>query len=1437
MNRDPIQFDSENKAFTLKEKMRAFKMSLRHSASPSKKPIVSGILVIALAISTVFLTQRVQTPVPVAENSQAAVPVPWTYPRKLKVIILRYFNPSSPEAFRSPANAQILTDNMQGILFQSSKFKGNPIATSSVQVEVAGTYDFNGLPPNPTGEWEDGYRQMVEQILPGENRTVCDRINAEGIDQVWFMGDPSQPGFIKGPEFAISSKYIRPETLALNYEYQILPKTLFCGGQKSFMVFYFDLSRVEVSSHAMGHYMESLLGAAQGFELFTKGYMGVSYYGNGVDGEAIPGVNLSDKCGSIHVPPNVSTILSTNPNRYKGYEYGDPTEVQSSCDNWKPDGSGAKSAVSAATWTNSNNLIGSQELRYHTWWMRNLPNMNNGLTYNQIPLPNWWDFMVDTDETIAFYLNNTYYMNPDLFFAVNTSACASTTNDTYITCSFNPSGVLGAATESTEKDSELSPAVLQSSAAEYGKMILVTVGYSPSAANASAAVEVASYCGLPLTKVNATPSSGGGMKTEMFYIINPVGTNCQAYLQFTRAPGERIVSVSEFNNVATTGTVSTGTTITGSTSTTYTINPTFVSLNLTSTKDTLPLCTYAQYSEQTTPPNTNAVTTTGKTRQLWKYEHTRVLGPNGEPNPNGPIANVWGGLVGGTQRTADGMQTVTWTFGKTMPWSATCANFKVKPFTTPPTTPPVTPPPPTPAPIPSVTLKVNGADNVTIPYNKSVSLSWTSSNVTSCTASNGWTGTKAVSGFETTALLTANKTYTINCTGSFGSVSDTVNVTVTRVPVVDLKINGSDTSVTLEKGIAPTLAWTQTGATSCTASGGWTGTKAVAGGYEKGAVLGNNATYTLTCTNASGSASDTVSVVAAATTAKTGYLAQYFSDTNFQKLGSQSVISSINFDWGTTGLPYPGGPSNYYSSRYTAQITPSVTGTYTFITTSDDGVRLYVDDVPVIYDWIYHGRAISTGTIALTAGKQYDFVLEHAESTGGATMIFQAGIGTSPAALNPKAVALNLGNNGGGLTAEYFGTDSFTNVIATTREPLLDSLWTTVPTSQLPRTYNSARYSGTITPKVSATYTFAIPQGVRMWINNVEKTASPTQAMTANTAYNIRFETKLGEYMYFYARWKYGTQPYTALDFRFLRPLVTTQTQQPSPPVSAPSRQGITGTYFDKRDFTGNSVSRIDPYIQFYWSGAVPIETIPTKDFSVRWTGSLVVPTAGAYTFYTEADDGIRVFVDGQKVIDKWTWESHSGNEQSSNAINLSAGDHSLVVEYNQGSGGSKAILRWSGPNITKRVIQTENLKAENALVSGVRASYFNNESFSGTSIDKTDPSINFTWNTDAPTTGVNANNFSVRWTGVVNVTDQGSYTFYTEADDGMKIWIDDQLVLDYWWWQSHYGAEKASNAITLSPGTHTVKVEAHDASGGSKAILRWSGPNIPKQVVPLYLN
>jgi hypothetical protein len=137
-----------------------------------------------------------------------------------------------------------------------------------------------------------------------------------------------------------------------------------------------------------------------------------------------------------------------------------------------------------------------------------------------------------------------------------------------------------------------------------------------------------------------------------------------------------------------------------------------------------------------------------------------------------------------------------------------------------------------------------------VPSGGSATLNWSTTNATECTASGGWSGTKAAQGSESTGAITTARTYTLACTGLGGSVTQSVDVTITGAAAPTLTLTANPTTVA--SGGTTTLTWSSTNATSCTASGGWTGSRATSGSQASNALTANT-TFTLQCSGNGGS--------------------------------------------------------------------------------------------------------------------------------------------------------------------------------------------------------------------------------------------------------------------------------------------------------------------------------------------------------------------------------------------------------------------------------------------------------------------------------------------------------------------------------------------------------------------------------------------------------
>ena len=162
----------------------------------------------------------------------------------------------------------------------------------------------------------------------------------------------------------------------------------------------------------------------------------------------------------------------------------------------------------------------------------------------------------------------------------------------------------------------------------------------------------------------------------------------------------------------------------------------------------------------------------------------------------------------------------------------------------------------------------------------------------------------------------------------------------------------------------------------------------------------------------------------------------------------------------------------------------------------------------------------------------------------------------------------------------------------------------------------------------------------------------------------------------------------------------------------------------------------------------------------------------------------------------------------------------------------SRSRARARRPDAAAARSMVEALEPRRLLAGdGLAAIYYDNAGFTGASVVRVDPQVNFNWGRGSPATGTGVNTFSVRWTGQVEVPVTGTYHFYTRTDDGTRLWVNGQLLVDAW---QNQRATEHSGQIALQAGQrYDIQMDYYDNTGTAVAQLRWSGPGLSKQAIP----
>lgn len=368
-------------------------------------------------------------------------------------------------------------------------------------------------------------------------------------------------------------------------------------------------------------------------------------------------------------------------------------------------------------------------------------------------------------------------------------------------------------------------------------------------------------------------------------------------------------------------------------------------------------------------------------------------------------------------------------------------------------------------------------------------------------------------------------------------------------------------------------------------------------------------------------------------------------------------------EWGTGGPAQLGGVVNNFSVRFSRPVSFEA-GNYAFYLTVDDGARLYIDDALVIDKW--HGSFRGTATYrhaqAITAGV-HNIKIEYYEEGGDARVRLQ----WINEDVHPNTQ----------WRAEYYPNGDLTGQPVVRNEDTIDFKWGSgSPASGIPADHFSARFTRPIYFEAGTRvlYTEADDR-VRVWVDKwapgtelidawdgAERWNSKNQSMNEAGWYFITIEyaevTSEARLRYFdlygSSRGSWGVEYFDDYDWK--------SSHQDNPDIL--STQTV--------DASENRQYSNEPFINLN-AGDMP-DNIDTDDFAVRFTR--YVDLDGKYRFRAEYDDGVRVWVDGVLIIDKW--KSQGGMDvQESRTIDLHDGPHVIRVEFYDGSGAAICRVSW----------------------------------------------------------------------------------------------------------------------------------------------------------------
>jgi len=515
-----------------------------------------------------------------------------------------------------------------------------------------------------------------------------------------------------------------------------------------------------------------------------------------------------------------------------------------------------------------------------------------------------------------------------------------------------------------------------------------------------------------------------------------------------------------------------------------------------------------------------------------------------------------------------------------------------------------------------------------------------------------------------------------------------------------------------------------------------------------------------------------------------GLKGDYYAGANFDVLKYSETNGKINFDWEDESPNKTLLGVDQFSVKWSGQIQPVYTDTYTFYLTADDGVKLTINGTVLVDALSGVGASTKSATIALTAGQKYDIQLEYVEKTGDASCCLEWESTSQLRQMVPMTQLYSRGTPSTGLVTAYADTDfgGFSSKLLVGDYTLEDL-------------NNLGIYDNNIA-------SLKVANGFKVILYENDNFGGQSMEITADN-------TNLGDYIDKASSLKVKTNGDPNLEGTY----------------SLVNRSS--GLNMDVVGGTGavDNGSLIQQYT---------IAKTLNQQFKLTHLGDGCYSITAMHS-YKSLDVKESSELNGA-VIQQWT-DYGSANQQF---ILIPTGDgyYKIMAKH---SGKIIEVASNANESKTRQMNDTNQTRGQWLLNKvtplkdgggdGLDAEYYNGINFNNFRMAKVDETINFNWGENAPNSSVGVDKFSVKWSGKIQPRTTGTYTFFINSDNGRRLTINNSLIIDKW--ISDYGIEYTGTMNMIKNQFYTIELDYFEDAGGASCVFEWSSPEQPREVVP----